>query len=66
MGMNLGLRQNLELCEIIFAKLKLDLEIFCPERRAKMNLTYIIFVQRSKRETWRLEIICPSKKGEGE
>ena len=52
-GMNLRLRQNLELSENIFAKMKLDLETFCPKRREKRNLD--------------LESFCPKRqKGERE
>ena len=38
-GMNLRLRQKLELSWNIFLKLKLDLEYFCPKRREKRNWT---------------------------
>ena len=64
--MILRLRQNLELYENIFVELKLDLEYLCPRRREE-ELDLESFCPKSKREKGvGLEIICPSKKGEGE
>ena len=39
MGMNLRLLQNLKLSWNSFAKLKMDLEYFCPKRREERNWT---------------------------
>ena len=54
-GMNLRLRQNLELSENIFAKMKLDLENFCPKRREKRNLDLESFC--SKRQKGEKELV---------
>ena len=52
-GMILRLRQNLYLSYNVFAKLKLDLEYFCPKRREKRNWTeknFVKKVQKGERE----------------
>ena len=63
--MVLRLRQNFELSQNIFAKLRLDLENFSPRRGEKRDLDLENFCPKSKEERGvGLRIICPSKKGE--